>query len=263
MGLTTAQRAGLVDQVIEQLRAGITGGEWPVGERIPTEPALVAQLGVGRNTVREAVRALAHVGLLEVRQGDGTYVRATSEMAGAIRRLCAPELREVLQVRRALEVDGARLAATARTDADLVELRRLLKRRDSAWDKLSQDAAQDAGKPVRSGGNARNSGNARDSGDEFARADTAFHSAVVRSGHNDLLFQMHRGLLEAITASVATTSELPGLAAPADGTLPRRQAEQVRHRRLVDAIADADPDRAAAEAADFLDELLALVDPAD
>ncbi|NNG35932.1 FadR/GntR family transcriptional regulator [Nakamurella aerolata] len=259
--MTTAQRAGLVDQVIEQLRAGITGGEWPVGERIPTEPALVAQLGVGRNTVREAVRALAHVGLLEVRQGDGTYVRATSEMAGAIRRLCAPELREVLQVRRALEVDGARLAGTARTDADLVELRRLLKRRDSAWDKLSQDAAQDAardaGKPGRSGGNAR------DSGDEFARADTAFHSAVVRSGHNDLLFQMHRGLLEAITASVATTSELPGLAAPADGTLPRRQAEQVRHRRLVDAIADADPDRAAAEATDFLDELLALVDPAD
>ncbi len=77
--------AGLVDHAIDQLRQSITTGEWPVGTRIPpTEPNLATALGVGRNTVREAVRALAHSGILEVRRGgDGTYVRATSEISGA------------------------------------------------------------------------------------------------------------------------------------------------------------------------------------
>ena len=57
MPLATTRRAGLVDQVIEQMRSAITTGEWPVGQRIPPEPELVTALGVGRNTVREAVRA--------------------------------------------------------------------------------------------------------------------------------------------------------------------------------------------------------------
>ena len=74
MALSSPRRSALSDQVIAQLRAQITSGEWPVGSRIPTEPELVEQLGVARNTVREAVRALAHNGLLAIRQGSGTYV---------------------------------------------------------------------------------------------------------------------------------------------------------------------------------------------
>src|ERR1041384_4924635 len=72
----------LSGRVINRLRQQITSGAWPVGSRIPTEPELVAQLGVARNTVREAIRALAHNGLLDIRQGSGTYVVATSELAG-------------------------------------------------------------------------------------------------------------------------------------------------------------------------------------
>ena len=75
MALTSPRREPLADQVIAQLRTQITSGEWPVGSRIPTEVELVEQLGVARNTVREAVRALAHNGLLDIRQGSGTYVR--------------------------------------------------------------------------------------------------------------------------------------------------------------------------------------------
>lgn len=83
MPLTSPRRSALADQVIAQLRAQITSGEWPMGSRIPTEPELVEQLGVARNTVREAVRALAHNGLLDIRQGSGTYVVATSELKPA------------------------------------------------------------------------------------------------------------------------------------------------------------------------------------
>lgn len=223
MPLATTRRTGLVDQVIEQLREAVRQGEWAIGSRIPTEPELVATLGVGRNTVREAVRALSHSGLLEVRQGDGTYVRATSEVSGAIRRLCGSELREILQVRRVLEVEGARLAATERTEAELTRLRELHNERDAA----QQDARFD----------------------DFVRADAEFHLAVVACGHNALLTELYRGLTEAITASVAATTH--------------RQlgpAEHIEHRGIVTAIADRDPTRAATEAAGFLNELLARLD---
>ncbi|GAB3500032.1 FadR/GntR family transcriptional regulator [Amycolatopsis cihanbeyliensis] len=222
MPLATTRRSGLVDQVIGQLRAAVANGEWPVGQRIPPEAELVTTLGVGRNTVREAVRALSHSGLLEVRQGDGTYVRATSEVSGAVRRLCGSELREVLQVRRTLEVEGARLAASARTGEELRTLTDLLDRRDQAQ-------------------RARRV-------EDFVRADAEFHLAVVRAGHNTLLTELYRGLTEVVTASVATTAQTD------------QQRADIQHRGLLEAIAEGDPERAATEAGGFLDELLAQQD---
>ncbi len=66
------RRTGLIDSAVEALGSRIASGEWPVGSRIPPEPALVELLGVGRNTVREAVQSLVHGGLLERRQWSGT-----------------------------------------------------------------------------------------------------------------------------------------------------------------------------------------------
>jgi DNA-binding FadR family transcriptional regulator len=215
--LATTRRAGLVEQVIDQLRQSVASGEWPVGMRIPNEPRLSEALGVGRNTVREAVRALAHAGILEVRQGDGTYVRATSEVSGALRRLCGSELREVLQVRRCLEVEGARLAAAARTDDDVAALRQLLRRRDEL--ELGDDPAA------------------------FAAADTALHLAVVQASGNAVLTELYRGLTEVVRASVAATTAM-------------HEPREIRHGGLIDAIAARDVDKAAVEAGGFLDELI-------
>ncbi|MFV2119542.1 FadR/GntR family transcriptional regulator, partial [Streptomyces sp. Act-28] len=107
MALSSPRRSALSDQVIAQLRNQITSGEWPVGSRIPTEPELVEQLGVARNTVREAVRALAHNGLLDIRQGSGTYVIATSELAGVMhRRFADADPRHVAELRSTLESWG-------------------------------------------------------------------------------------------------------------------------------------------------------------
>lgn len=217
MPLTTTRRTGLVDQVIEQMREAISAGDWAVDERIPPEPELVAALGVGRNTVREAVRALAHAGLLEVRQGDGTFVRATSEISGALRRMCGSELRSALQVRRALEVEGARLAATERTEPELRELSDLLARRSAA---VADGRRADA-----------------------VDMDTAFHAAVVRCSHNPLLTELHQGLTDVVRATVDATAE-------------DDRIWMIEHDGLLDAIRDGDPDRAARETAAFLDELL-------
>src|SRR3954454_8343357 len=124
MTLSSARRTPLFDQVIDQLRDQITSGRWPVGSRIPTEPELVEQLGVARNTVREAVRALAHNGLLDIRQGSGTYVLATSELAGVMhRRFADADQLQVAELRSTLETSAAGLAAGRRTlrDLDLLE----------------------------------------------------------------------------------------------------------------------------------------------
>src|SRR5689334_6234731 len=184
------------------MRGAISSGEWPVGRRIPPEPELVQALGVGRNTVREAVRALSHAGLLEVRQGDGTFVRATSELSGAVRRLCGSELREVLEVRRTLEVEGARLAATARTEAELAQLTRLLAVRDKALDEQRWP--------------------------EFVDADAEFHQLVVRCSHNRLLAELYHGLTEVVKASIVTV----------DRELP--VSRHIQHGGLLEAIRDGD-----------------------
>ncbi|MFD4671595.1 FadR/GntR family transcriptional regulator [Lentzea sp. NPDC058450] len=219
MPLATTRRAGLVDQVIEQMRGAITTGEWPVGQRIPPEPELVTALGVGRNTVREAVRALSHAGLLEVRQGDGTFVRATSELSGAVRRMCGTELKEVLQVRRTLEVEGARLAAKHRTEAELARLTDVLAKRDAAME--------------------------NEQWAEVIEHDTAFHVLLVQCSHNALLAELYQGLTEAVKASVA---------ASVDTSQPGQ--DQVSHTGLLHAVRDGDQEKAAIEAGGFFEELI-------
>ncbi|MEV1010560.1 FCD domain-containing protein [Streptomyces sp. NPDC049881] len=169
MSLTAPRRSALADQVIDQLRHQITSGEWPVGSRIPTEPELVERLGVARNTVREAIRALAHNGLLDIRQGSGTYVTATSELAGVmLRRFEDAEPRDVAELRSALEARAARLAAERRTERELRQLETLLARREAAWE---------AGEAER-----------------FIEADATFHMAVVKASHNDVLTALYADL---------------------------------------------------------------------
>ena len=92
------RRTGLIDGAVDTLRERITAGEWPVGTRIPPEPALATLLGVGRNTVREAVQSLVHAGLLARRQGSGTYVLSTSELTVTLgRQIADAHQRDVVQ----------------------------------------------------------------------------------------------------------------------------------------------------------------------
>jgi DNA-binding FadR family transcriptional regulator len=164
--------------VIDQLKEQITSGSWPMHGKIPTETVLAEHLGVGRNTVREAVRALTHAGLLECRQGDGTYVRAISELSGAMaRRLRTAEQLEILEVRRALEVEAARLAAARRTDKDILSIEAALAEREKAWA---------SGEP-----------------DRFVESDLAFHVAVVEATHNSVLTDLYVDFSAALRASIA------------------------------------------------------------
>ncbi|WP_433389191.1 FadR/GntR family transcriptional regulator [Micromonospora sp. KLBMP9576] len=212
----TPPRGHRVRQTIAQLRERILGGEWPVGGRIPTEPQLVAALGVGRNTVREAVRALVHAGVLECRQGSGTYVVSTDELAPVVARISVDRMTEVVEVRRAFEVEAARLAALRRTAEDLAALDGALAAREAAW----------------RGGRV----------DEFVEADAALHVAVVAAAHNGMLAELYASVGTALRSTVAQSM---------GGALePERHVD---HSRLVEAIRAGDPGRAATEAGAFLE----------
>ena len=217
--LRAARRSGLIDQVIDQLRDQITGGAWAIGGRIPTEAELAQLTGTSRNTVREAVQSLVHSGLLERRQGSGTYVLASSELAGAVgRRVASAHSTHVLEVRRTLEVGAAQLAALRRTDDDVTRMRVLLSRRTTA---------------VHSGDI-----------DEALRLDVALHRAIGQAAHNPVLTDLYENFLAALHENVRSNFFAHG------------GMDDAEHVALVEAIAAGDTERAAAEAACFLDQLL-------
>jgi DNA-binding FadR family transcriptional regulator len=221
MPLRSTERSSLVPQVIEQLRAQISSGEWSVGTRIPPEADLAATLGVGRNTLREAVLALVHAGLLERRQGSGTYVVGARELAGAVaRRVADAHVAEVLEVRRALEVESARSAALRRTPEDLIALDGALARREAAW--RAGDVAA------------------------FVDADVVLHQTVVAAAHNGILAELYADFSAALRTSL--TDQI------GDQLTPDRYVD---HGRLVEAIRARDPARSAAEAGAYLEEPIA------
>ncbi|WP_052867794.1 FadR/GntR family transcriptional regulator [Streptomyces niger] len=221
MPLRSTTRTSLVDLVIDQMEGLIAAGEWAVGTKIPAEPVLVEQLDVGRNTVREAVRALVHTGMLEPRQGDGTYVRASSDFGAAVqRRLRRSCELEAYEVRASLERDAARYAALRRTEEDVAALRAALADRDGAW---------------RAGDTAA-----------FIEADIAFHRAVAAAAHNSVLADLYGHLTDALRATLRSV-----VATPVPDAV-RHQFDA--HAAIVDAIEAGDADAAERAALAHLDE---------
>ncbi|MER5889436.1 FadR/GntR family transcriptional regulator [Streptomyces sp. NPDC001941] len=193
--------ASLSAQLVDSLRSHIEAGGWPVGTRIPPEPELMEELGVGRSTLREAIGALVHLGLLEPRPGDGTYVRSSSELQSVmVRRASSAQRDNVLELRTVLEEYASGAAALRRSESELRQLRELLADADAASDGQDVAAAESV--------------------------DALFHRAVVRASGNDLLVEVYDHLGTALTSSLGG---MPWDAAHA--------AEHARlHRRLVDAI---------------------------
>jgi GntR family transcriptional repressor for pyruvate dehydrogenase complex len=155
----------LSDQVAAQLQALVTRNAIRPGEKLPSERELCELLGVSRTVVREAVRSLAVKGLLEVRRGGGTIVRApdpalVSEMMTMVLRTGGGDVNftHVQEVRRLLEVEIAGLAAERRNDDDLAKIEAQI-----------QTMVAHESDPQR-----------------WAVADVAFHAAIAEATHNPL-----------------------------------------------------------------------------
>lgn len=193
-------RRALADDVIHQLRALITQEQLEPGTRLPTETELMARLGVGRSTLREAVRVLAHEGVLDVRQGSGTYVGSPAAQDPLDHRLRRATLLDIYEVRGMLERETARLGAERRRHDDIEQMRRHLADRNQARE--DNDATA------------------------FLEADVAFHTAVVVSSRNSVLIDLYGSFTHAMREAINSLFTDPEL------TLERDDL----HAELVEAI---------------------------
>ncbi|GGY83035.1 FadR family transcriptional regulator [Streptomyces nitrosporeus] len=210
-GLGVLRPSPLVEQATERLREQITGGAWPVGTKLPGETTLAASLGVGRSTVREALRALAGAGLVQARQGAGVFVIATEAQEDWATQLRRAAVTDVYEVRMLIEVEAAQLAATRRTEDDVRALEAALAGRRAAGD--ADDAA-------------------------FVDADIALHAAVVAAAHNPVLTDLFTRFVPALRRGLIDMLGLLALRA----TEPDHG--DAGHAALVDAVRTGDADRA-------------------
>jgi GntR family transcriptional repressor for pyruvate dehydrogenase complex len=205
--------AGVTDDAIERIRGFVASGEWGPGTRLPREADLAKQLGVSRNSLREAVRALSLARVLEVRQGDGTYVSSLEPgellepTLSATHLLRGSTVLELFEVRRMLEPEAAAMAAR-RADADVIaDLRTELERMLTAGERA----------------------------DDLVEADAAFHDVIARAPGNGVL----RALLRSLSTSTVRARLWHGIAERGALDLARKE-----HMRIFDTIAAGEPDLA-------------------
>lgn len=221
------------DAVAASLERRILEGSLKPGDRLPPERELAVELGVSRPSLREAIQKLASKGMVQSRQGGGTYVtdRLESTFFDPWKEMMGshPNLREdLLEFRRMLEGQAAEWAAERATEADLTRI-------DQTFTALT-DAFVSTDLDLRS------------------KADIAFHQAVGEASHNALIGHLSAALLRLMHDNIRLNlGELKSI--PAAGTLLKNQ-----HAAIHAAIRDRKPAaaRAAAEThIDFVRETLA------
>ena len=196
------KRAKIKEQIVEQLRDQIVRGAWTPGSKIPSENELTRRLGVSRVSLREALQNLASLGLLESRQGGGTYIK---EYSGEI--LFSPlfpmlaldktDVLNVLGYRRIVEKGTAALVAEKAGTKEIEEL-------EAAYQEMLRQQ-QDA--------------------HAFARADLDFHLALARATGNPIVVKVNDIIRNILSVSMDKIVLTLGVS---DGLS--------YHRRILDAI---------------------------
>ena len=162
-------RKSLPRQIADMLEEQIRNNEYEIGDKLPPEPMLCEMFGVSRNTVREAIQSLTNSGLLETRQGDGTYVVAKERLQVEFFNIMnATTYQNIVEVRNLLEKHIVVSAIQNSTPEDLERIRDFLNRRNHT------------------GGSIR----------EASEADLNFHMAVAEATHNDIILNIYRYVSE-------------------------------------------------------------------
>jgi GntR family transcriptional repressor for pyruvate dehydrogenase complex len=204
----------VTDEALAKIREMISSGEFQPGDRLPKESDLAARLSVSRNSLREAIRALSLIHVVDVRQGDGTYVTSMEPdlLSAAVSFVIdfhrADKVLHLLGVRRVLEPAATALAAGHIGDDDLAALRALL-------DEMA----------------------AASSVEEFVQLDGEFHGQIAECSGNPVL----ASLIHAVSAP--TTRARVWRAITQDDAVGRTQDE---HERIYAALVAHEPELARA-----------------
>lgn len=201
-------RVALTDEAIQKVKRMILRGELRPGDRLPPEKELSERLGLSRSSLREAVKALEMIRVLDVRRGDGTYVTSLSAevLIGAMSFVADVQqdssVLDVFAVRRILEPEAAALAARRATPVDAAGLRALLTEVGS-----------------------------QTSVDDLVAHDLVFHRSLSALSGNAYL----TGLLDSLSSETLRARVWRGLME--EGAVERTLAE---HRAIVEALATGD-----------------------
>ncbi|WP_254649356.1 FadR/GntR family transcriptional regulator [Streptomyces sp. GbtcB7] len=184
----------------------LTSGQLRSGDRLPPERELAEVFGVGRSAVREALKSLSLLGLLEIRQGDGTYVRgATSDLLPQVLEwgllLGDHKMDELLEARACVEVDLAELAALRRSANDLTALETHLARMEAVHDSPAK----------------------------YLEADLAFHRALAQASHNSALTGFQARLESLVVVWIKKNIRKPG------------EGKLAEHAAVLEAVRARDP----------------------
>jgi GntR family transcriptional repressor for pyruvate dehydrogenase complex len=172
--LEQPERLKLSEQIAQQILGQIADGTLRPGDRLPTENQLLEQLGVGRSTLREALRSLSGMGLLDIRHGQGVFVAMDASHVG-LRQLDwalllgSREMLNLVEARKVLEIQIAALAAERATPADLERMAACLQDMRSA--RVRQTLQE---------------------------ADVAFHLALAEASQNDVFVHIIRTIRELV-----------------------------------------------------------------
>ena len=167
-------RQNLADAVVNRLQQQISLGEYRPGEKLPSEPELMENLGVGRSTIREAIRILANAGLIRVQQGSGTFVESKMSIEEPLtQRLKRARAEEVDEVRQLLEIKIVEKAALNSTPEDTGKMKALLEKRHAAA--LAGDI------------------------EASIEADVRFHVSIAEASGNDILADLYKTFSERMT----------------------------------------------------------------
>lgn len=218
--LHAPRRSEAIHHELERL---ILDGKLLSGERLPTEHALAEQFAVSRSVVREAVARLCAEGMVETRQGAGTFVAKRPRVLSFDR--MHTELLDVMELRRIVEVAAAGLAAERRTEEDLAAIRASLHAMDKAFM----------------------------SGESVAAADDAFHETIAAAARNQYL----QRVVNFVSAQFSESRRM--VWAPADHP-GLRERLQGGHHKLFEAILAQDVESARQYAAAHLDDVGARID---
>ena len=166
MMTTQIQKKSLAQEVADRIKDAIRSGQYVISEKLPSEPDLMKQFGVGRSSIREAVRMLVNSGLLDVQQGIGTFVANNiDDKESLYERLSRAASEEIDEIRQLLEVHIAKKAAMNRTQLQLDEMELFLRTRIQA----STDGKIE----------------------ECVQADINFHITIAKASGNEILADMY------------------------------------------------------------------------
>ena len=220
--LTPVVRTTLTADICRKMVGQLIRGSWAEGEKIPSERELCEKLGVGRASLREALKALEIMGMIETRLGDGTYVCNRSEffsrpLLWAIASSSEADARELVEARTLIEVELAGLAAEHANDENLKEIAKYIDVMEASKKKP----------------------------EEFVQADVSFHLAIGRAASNSILMNaLHliRNLLQQWILSAVAIKGVPDKAC-------------AQHKRILLAIKKADGVTARKEMRNHLREM--------